>query len=261
MAGKKSGLVGLLRENGVTCPTIHCIIHQEALCGKSIKQDQVFKLVIKIINLIRGGNRALLHRLLKQFLQETEAEYGDLLLYNLVSWLSAEKCMERFFAIRKDIPTFLNKYVPFDTTELEKKLEDPEFLVQLAFLTDFANHLNILNSSLQGKNQTISELLSIINGFRSKLKVFKQTLEDKNLIHFPSYLQLAEEFNEIDFLSSHSQIQQVIDEFNTRFDEIESLKSSILLYNNPLGATIEGQPPELQVELCDMQADMFLTCS
>lgn len=258
MAGKKSGLVGLLRENGVTCPTIHCIIHQEALCGKSIKQDQVFKLVIKIINLIRGGNRALLHRQLKQFLQETEAEYGDLLLYNHVRWLSAGKCMERFFAIRKDIPAFLNKYVPSDTTELEKKLEDPEFLVQLAFLTDLTNHLNILNSSLQGKNQTISDLLSIINGFRSKLKVFKQTLEDKNLIHFPSCLQLAEEFKESDFSSCNSQIQQVIDEFNTRFDEIENLKSSLLLYNNPLGATIEDQPPELQLELCDMQADMFL---
>lgn len=145
MAGKKSGLVGLLRENGVTCPTIHCIIHQEALCGKSIKQDQVFKLVIKIINLMRGGNRALLHRQLKQFLQETEAEYGDLLLYNHVRWLSAGKCMERFFAIRKDIPAFLNKYVPSDTSELEKKLEDPEFVVQLASLTDLTNHLNILN--------------------------------------------------------------------------------------------------------------------
>lgn len=258
MTGNKSGLVGLLRENGVTCPTIHCIIHQEALCGKSIKQNEVFKLVIKIINLIRGGNRALLHRQLKQFLQETEAEYGDLLLYNHVRWLSAGKCMERFFAIKKEIPTFLNKYVPSDTTELEKKFEDPEFLVQLAFLTDLINHLNILNSSLQGKNQTISILVGIINGFRSKLKLFKQTLENKSLAHFPSCLQLADEFKDNDFSSCICQIQELIDEFNTRFQEIENLKSSLLLYNNPLGVTIEDQPPHLQLELCDMQADPFL---
>jgi hypothetical protein len=94
MTGKKTGLVGPLRENGVTCPTIHCIIHQGALCGKSVKQDQVFQTVIKIINMIRGGNRSLLHRQLRQFLVETEAEYGDLLMYNYVRWLSAGKCME-----------------------------------------------------------------------------------------------------------------------------------------------------------------------
>lgn len=260
MTGKKSGLVGLLRENGVTCPTIHCIIHQGALCGKAIKQDQVFELVIKIINLIRGGNRALLHRQLKQFLLEAEAEYGDLLMYNHVRWLSAGKCMERFFAIRKEIPAFLNKYVPSDTTELEVKFQDPEFLRQLAFLTDLTNHLNSLNLSLQGRNQTVSDLIGIINGFRNKLKVFKHALENKNLTHFPSCLQLAEEFKEkvIEFSSCSSHIQQVIEEFNARFEEIESLKSSVLLYNNPLGATIEDQPPDLQLELCDLQADIFL---
>ncbi|CAH1234659.1 unnamed protein product [Diabrotica balteata] len=72
MTGKKIGLVDLLRENGLTCSTIHCIIHQGALCGKSVKEDQVFQTVIKIINVIRGGNRSLLHRQLKQFLVKTE---------------------------------------------------------------------------------------------------------------------------------------------------------------------------------------------
>jgi len=261
MTGKKTGLVGLLRENGVTCPTIHCIIHQGALCGKSVKQDQVFQTVIKIINIIRGGNRSLLHRQLRQFLVDTEAEYGDLLMYNHVRWLSAGTCMERFFAIRKEIPPFLNKYVSSDTTELEEKFQDPEFLRQLAFITDLTNHLNSLNLSLQGRNQTVSDLVGIINGFRNKLNVFKHALEKNNLTHFPSCLKLAEEPNSeknIDFSCCSSQIQQVINEFNTRFKDIESLKSSVLLYNNPLGASIEDQPPDLQLELCDLQADMFL---
>lgn len=261
MTGKKTGLVGLLRENGVTCPTIHCIIHQGALCGKSVKQDQVFQTVIKIINMIRGGNRSLLHRQLRQFLVDTEAEYGDLLMYNHVRWLSAGKCMERFFAIRKEIPPFLNKYVSSDTTELEEKFQDPEFLRQLAYITDLTNHLNSLNLSLQGRNQTVSDLVGIINGFRNKLNVFKHALEKYNLTHFPSCLKLAEEPNSeknIDFSCCSSQIQQVINEFNTRFKDIESLKSSVLLYNNPLGASIEDQPPDLQLELSDLQADMFL---
>ncbi|XP_072400862.1 general transcription factor II-I repeat domain-containing protein 2B-like [Diabrotica undecimpunctata] len=195
--------------------------------------------------MIRGGNRSLLHRQLKQFLVETEAEYGDLLMYNHVRWLSAGKCIDRFFAIRKEIPAFLNKYVSSDTTELEEKFKDPELLRKLAFITDLTNHPNMLNLSLQGRNQTVSDLIGMINGFRNKLNVFKRALEKNNLTHFPSCLQIAEEF-------------KVIDEFNTRFEEIESLKSSVLLYNNPLGATIDDQPPNLQLELCDLQADMFL---
>ena len=34
MVGSKTGLVGLLRANGINCITLHCVIHQEALCGK-----------------------------------------------------------------------------------------------------------------------------------------------------------------------------------------------------------------------------------
>ncbi|KAK9885076.1 hypothetical protein WA026_009302 [Henosepilachna vigintioctopunctata] len=40
--------------------------------------------------------------------------------------------------------------------------------------------------------------------------MFKQTLENKNVIHFPRSLQLAAEFKEYDFSSSNSQIQELI---------------------------------------------------
>ena len=259
MTGEKTGLTGLLKENGVTCPMIHCLIHQGALCGKSMKKTEVFKLV-KIINMLRVGNRVLLHRQLKQFLLEIEAEYGDLLLYNHVRWLSAGKCLERFFAIRKEIPEFLNKFVSSDTTELEEEIQSPEFLKQLAFLTDMTNHLNTLNLSLQGRNQVVSDMVGIVNGFRNKLKIFKRSLENNELTHFPCCLQLAAEKDQetIDFSDFSSYIQEIIEEFNTRFKETETLKSSVQLYMNPLGATIEEQEPHLQLELCDLQADTFL---
>jgi hypothetical protein len=34
MTGNKVGLVGLLKENDVDYITLHCIIHQEALCSR-----------------------------------------------------------------------------------------------------------------------------------------------------------------------------------------------------------------------------------
>lgn len=261
MVGEKSGLTGMLRENGVTCPTIHCIIHRGALCGKSVKQNQVFKLVIKVINMIRGGNRALLHRKLKLFLEEMEAEYGDLLLYNHVRWLSAGKCLERFFGIRKDIPAFLNKFVSADTTQLEEELQSVDFLKELAFLTDITTHLNELNLNLQGRNKLMLDLIGNVNGFRNKLKIFKLSLSKNDLSHFSSCRKLAEESEDdgiLDFSEFAGNIQEIIEEFDTRFKDFESLKSSMLLFSNPIRANIEDQPTDLQLELCDLQADTFL---
>ncbi|KAJ8883451.1 hypothetical protein PR048_015294 [Dryococelus australis] len=125
---------GRLRESSVNCPICHCIILQEALCEKSVKQDEVMKTFLMVISMIRGGNRALVHRQFKQFLEELESEYGDLFLYN----------------------------------------------------------------------------------------------------------------------------QNIMAEFNTRFQDFEGMKSSILLFNNPLGVVLQEQPANLQPKLCDLQADAFL---
>lgn len=48
MTSSKGGLVGLLRQNGVVCHTINCIICQEALCGKS----DVLGSITQLVNII-----------------------------------------------------------------------------------------------------------------------------------------------------------------------------------------------------------------
>jgi hypothetical protein len=79
------------KQNSVNCPLFHCIIHQEAVCGESIKQSYVMKTVVKIIHLFQGGNKALSHRKFREFLQQIESLYGDLLLHSEVRWLSTGK--------------------------------------------------------------------------------------------------------------------------------------------------------------------------
>ncbi|CAG9574819.1 unnamed protein product [Danaus chrysippus] len=150
MTGKVTGFAGLLIQNGIDCPLFHCIIHQEALCGKSLRQMNAMKVVIRITNLIRGGNRSLTHRKFRDFLCEIDANYGDLLLHSEIRWLSAGQCLQRFFALRKEIPLFLKNEISSDTSELQDKMRDPQFLADLAFLTDMTQHLNELNLKLQG---------------------------------------------------------------------------------------------------------------
>ncbi|KAG5888626.1 hypothetical protein JTB14_022642 [Gonioctena quinquepunctata] len=56
---------GLLKQYNINCLGLlvnnTVFIHQEALCGKSLRQLNVMKVVVKITNIIRGGNRALTH--------------------------------------------------------------------------------------------------------------------------------------------------------------------------------------------------------
>jgi hypothetical protein len=54
MAGSKTGLVGHLKLLGVKRVFLHCIIHQEAFCGKIIQMNQTMKMVVDIVNLTRG---------------------------------------------------------------------------------------------------------------------------------------------------------------------------------------------------------------
>nr|XP_012217172.1 PREDICTED: general transcription factor II-I repeat domain-containing protein 2A-like [Linepithema humile] len=120
MIGSENGFVGHLRKNGINCLTFHCVIHQEALCEKSVRMLSAMKIVTKITNLIRGGNRSLSHRKWKTFLEEVDAEYGDLLLHSEIRWLSAGKCLVRFFALRKELAEFLSKEIKSDTTKFVK---------------------------------------------------------------------------------------------------------------------------------------------
>jgi hypothetical protein len=131
----------------------------------------------------------------------------------------------------------------------------------LVFLSDIIGHLNDLNLKLQGKEQTVSNLLGYINGFRNKLKIFKVSVEKNDLVHFHACKELAEKLendNGSDVSVFASNIENIMQEFNSRFADFEDMRDSTVLFNNPLGINIEDQPTQFQLEPCDLQADPFL---
>ena len=143
----KPNSVGTEKVNFVS---VHCILHQEALCGKSLQMRKVMDIVVKTVNFIRS--RGLTHRQFKSFLADMDSEYGELLYHIEIRWLSRGNVLKRFFALRNEIASFLemkNKTVPL--------LADATFQCNLAFLTDITHHLNeLLNLKLQGKKQIIT---------------------------------------------------------------------------------------------------------
>ena len=213
MRGSKTGLVGLLKENGINCVTLHCVIHQEALCGKVLKMVNAMQSVVKMFNLIRGGNKSQRHRRFVSFLDELNAEFSDLPLYTSIRWLSAGKVLKHFFGLRKEILSFFEDELMESTNTFQAQLRSIEFLCHLAFLTDMTNHLNVLNLNLQGKGQSISHLVGHVEGFRSKLVLFTNCLQNNNLAHFPSCSVNKVEYSNADFTQFVSNITSLSEEF------------------------------------------------
>ena len=100
MVGKKKGVSALMNEkvleaNGGQPMQFHCIIHQQALCGKVLNWRHVMSLVVLNVNFIK--NHALNHRKFHTFLADLDCEHGDVMYHNEVRWLSRGKVLRRFF--------------------------------------------------------------------------------------------------------------------------------------------------------------------
>jgi hypothetical protein len=134
MLGAKNGLAGHLKQLGLKCVFLHCIIHQEVLCGKIIKMNQTVKTVVNIVNLIRRGNKA--QRAFTKFLEEMDTYYSDIPLHSDIRQSSAEKCFQRFFALRKEILMFLQ--TENLGQEFHRELQDMGFICFLALLANIS---------------------------------------------------------------------------------------------------------------------------
>jgi hypothetical protein len=82
MVGIHSGLVKRLKDDNPQILAFHCIIHESILCSQLKEEYGSLMLnIMKLINFLKSKS-ALRHRQLRKFLQDSDAQYNDLLLYN-----------------------------------------------------------------------------------------------------------------------------------------------------------------------------------
>ena len=138
-------------------------------------------LVTKVTNLSWGGNRSLNHRKFVAFLVEVSAAYGDLQMHTEIWWMNCGKCLERFFALRTEIPVFLEEIIRCDAVAYWSKLRDTDF-----------NHLNL---QFQGRDQTVSDLYACMSAFKHKLALFKVgfSADHSNFSHFPANEEMCKD--------------------------------------------------------------------
>ncbi|KAJ8883430.1 hypothetical protein PR048_015273 [Dryococelus australis] len=148
--------------------TLHCILLQEALCGKSVDMSWVMNPINTEVNFVQFHE--LKHRHFKSFLEEVESLSPDLPYHT---------------ALRAEIEICLNE------KEISMEiLSDKEWLWKLAFFADVALHLNELNKKLQRKDSLICDLYTHVKSFRQKRLLFEQQISQKNFTHFICYQSL-----------------------------------------------------------------------
>ena len=178
LTGKNIGFIALLKKSiNHEIISYHCIIHQEQLCAKVLEMKNIMELVIHTVNFIRSCG--LNHRQFKQLLEGCGSEAEDVIYFSQVRWLSRAATLKRFWILLPEIVLFL-KIKGKDTS----LLENIDCLNDLAFLIDMTQMLMELNLKLQGKDQLISKLFENVETFVLKLKLLKQQLSSKVLVHF-----------------------------------------------------------------------------
>jgi len=113
MVGKENRAVALLKKHlresnfEQDILTVHCFIHREALCSKTLKMTHVMEVVVKCVNEIRA--KGLKHRKFQTFLEEVNAQYKVLVYHSEVRWLSRGRVLERFLALVEETSKFLRE--------------------------------------------------------------------------------------------------------------------------------------------------------
>ncbi|KAI6655775.1 General transcription factor II-I repeat domain-containing protein 2B-like isoform X1 [Oopsacas minuta] len=254
MIGKERGFVALLEKERINSGSstmklvkVHCIIHQENLCSKPLRMQGVMEIVVKTVNFIRA--RGLNHRQFRKLLDEMDSQYGDLLYYTEVRWLSRGAMLRRFYELKEEVFHFME-----EKGKPVFHLNDPLWLCDLAFLVDITQYLNNLNSKLQGKNLLIHNLFDFICAFERKLEIWEKQLIEENLYHFET-------------LSKHSppdtgvytiKINSLHKEFENRFKDLRSNIVNFAIFSNPFSLEPIELPEHLQLELVDMQCNQDL---
>ena len=72
------------------------------------------------------------------------------------------------------------------------QLKQSEWLSDLAFAVDLFEHMNELNTKLQGKGTFALEMYSIVKAFRVKLKLFSRHLSQNITAHFATLATTAQ---------------------------------------------------------------------
>ena len=230
---------------------LYSIIHQEALCAKSIAFITILKDVNCNILFFRAN--ALHHPQFREISCSSETSAEDILYHSAVRWLSIGENSCRVLQMRKEIVEY------YSTKNKECPLLDKDFLISLGFLVNFLTQVNFLNQSLQGKATTVCFVCKKVQHFCDKCCLLKGHLHQRNFFHFPQMKALIDskeiQVDDIPIILFSSVFDGVLQEFSNRFRDFEKISDTTRLVAYAHVVETETAPLNLQMELVELKKD------
>ena len=134
-----------------------------------------------------------------------------------------------FWAIRNQLQQFLSEDNSAKAVGFKQFLADKAKMNTIAFLVDITGHLNELNLQLQGRGHTICDLVSSVNAFQEKLRLYQDDLRSGEMLFFPTLKAACSEGDHSDFMN------RLLDNFAVRFDGFVLNEALIAGIANPFG--------------------------
>ncbi|PVD29940.1 hypothetical protein C0Q70_09200 [Pomacea canaliculata] len=147
-----------------------------------IVRTMIGEMLIKMVNFVKNSSAR--SRLFSMIYQDMGADYDALLYYCESRWLSHGKALARVFELREELWVFL-KENSFNKADL---LKNDRLLLLMAYLSDIFEKLNVVNTSVQGKDKTILQTTDKMNAFFRKIWITSglSTQEEEQLTDLSS---------------------------------------------------------------------------
>ena len=215
------------------------------------------QVVISTVNYVKA--RKLNSRLFKQLCITDNSSHHTLLMHTAVRRLSRGKTLERVFLLCHELAAFLQD----KGHKNAHYFRDLLFLARLALLIDIFEHVNKLNTELQGKRKWAFDFQSSIKAFVRKIQILQKKAETDNYSHFYHFHEfnatIDNDFHgELDFEEAKKDLLDYLENLtrymNARFKDLIAESFGFVQYpfKTHIGTTNCGT---IALEMSELQAD------
>lgn len=181
MVGTVKGFVSLVKKENPDLITTHCFLHREALVAKTLGNElrSVLDDIVKMVNFIKS--RPVKSRLFSLLCEEMESPHVALILHTEVRWLSRGRVLSRVHELKEEMLTFFTLEEKIEFCEL---LADETWCGKLCYLADIFEHLNNVNTSMQGRGENLLSSSDKMKALAEKMRLWNVKVKEGNLDMF-----------------------------------------------------------------------------
>lgn len=257
MLGRRSGFRARVMEVAPHVTFMHCMIHRFVLSCKvlPVELSSVLSLVVKMVNHVKGS--ALNSRLFKLLCEDFGADHSVLLFHTDVRWLSRGNVTKRVYELHGELLEFFQHSQKSE--DFVTSLKDHSFVLNLAYLVDIFDALNMVNQSLQGTDVTVCEFIAKLKAFLAKLRLWRGNIQSDTLSMFSTVTEFLDQnpqsktdkFTEL--VTDH--LMKLGEEIGGYFPSIG--EDEVVYLRNPFTANVQvlQAGTGMQEELVELQHD------